>query len=332
LIRLLLRLAVAAAVLAAVATRVELGAVRDALVATPPGAIVVAMLASLAGNVIIAFRLQALLASQGIAVRAQQTLAINLAAFFYNLFLPVGGVGVAAVRLQHLSRRSGGPLPTGGRFTAALTAMVCDRLAAIAALGLVGVVCWFLDPHPKPVGGMIVLLGGVSAMAFMLVPRAIPADARRLARELQAEGVGTWWGAGLSRVGQALGSVARLSPATLARLLVMSVLAQMPGTLVFAVLGQGLGLPVSFVSMGWIRSVVVLLTVLPISIGGVGVREGALVFVLQMFGVSAADALALSILVFAATILAPGLAGGVLEALRWLRGTSDPLHRDAAHM
>jgi hypothetical protein len=68
-----------------------------------------------------------------------------------------------------------------------------------------------------------------------------------------------------------------------------------------------------------IRSVVVLLTVHPISIGGVGVREGALVFTLHAFGVPAHDALAVSILVFATTILAPGLAGGVVEAVQWLR-------------
>jgi len=75
---------------------------------------------------------------------------------------------------------------------------------------------------------------------------------------------------------------------------------------------------VSPLSMGWVRSVVTVLTLLPISIGGVGVREGALVFTLQSLGVPAHDALALSLLVFATTILAPGLAGGAVEAAHLL--------------
>jgi len=88
---------------------------------------------------------------------------------------------------------------------------------------------------------------------------------------------------------------------------------------VYAVLGAGLGMSVSFAAMGWVRSVVVLITVLPISIGGLGVREGALVFTLQAYGVASHEALALAILIFATTILAPGLLGGILEAIRSLR-------------
>ena len=313
-IRVLIRIAVAVIALTLLGSRVDLGAVREALVATSPAAIGLATLASFAANLVVAFRLRVLLAAQGVPARARQTFAINLAAFFYNLFLPIGGVGVAAIRLQRLSHHR------HGRFTAALTAMVCDRVAAIAALGLVGLTCWMLDPHPKPAGSLVIILGGTTAIALMLAPRIVPVALRSLMRDLQTGGSGTWWATALLRLSNALGSVARLSPATLATLLGLSILAQMVGILVFAALGHGLDLPVSLVSMGWIRSVVVLLTVLPISIGGLGVREGALVFTLQAFGVAAHDAIALSILIFATTIVAPGLAGGVLEGVQWLRG------------
>ena len=316
-IRVVIRIAVAVVALTLLVSRVDLRAVREALVATSPAAIGLATLASFAANLVVAFRLRVLLAAQGVPARARQTFAINLAAFFYNLFLPVGGVGVAAIRLQRLSHHR------HGRFTAALTAMVCDRVAAIAALGLVGLTCWMLDPHPKPAGSLVIILGGTTAIALMLAPRIVPVALRSLVRDLQTGGSGTWWATALLRLSNALGSVARLSPATLATLLGLSILAQMVGILVFAALGHGLDLPVSLVSMGWIRSVVVLITVLPISIGGLGVREGALVFTLQAFGVAAHDAIALSILIFATTIVAPGLAGGVLEGVRWLRGRSE---------
>ena len=315
-IRLLIRIAVAAITLVLLVSRVDLGAVRGALLATSPAAIGLATVASFAANLVVAFRLRVMLGAQGVPARARQTFAINLAAFFYNLFLPVGGVGVAALRLQRLSHHR------SGRLTAALTAMVCDRVAAIAALGLVGLACWRLDPHPKPAGALVILLGGTTAIAFMLAPRIVPVALRSSVRDLHIGGTGAWWATGLLRISNALGSVSRLSPATLATLLGLSIFAQLVGIVVFVVLSRGLGLSVPMVSMGWIRSVVVLLTILPLSIGGLGVREGALVFTLQVFGVPAHDALALSILVFATTILAPGLAGGILEGVQWLRGVS----------
>lgn len=315
LVRTLIRIAVAALALALIASRVDVHAVAGALARIAPSAIVIATAAAFAANYVIAFRLKILLAAQGIAASAGQTFAINLSAFFYNLFLPVGGVGVAALRLQRLARHS------GGRYTAALTAIVCDRLAAATSLALIGLTCWLLDPHPKPAGGLVVLLAGATTLGLVLAPRVVPRQVRRFVRELHAGGSGTWWAAVLMRVANALGSVARLTPATIASILGIAVLAQLPGIVVFAALGHGLGLGVPFVSMGWVRSVVVLITILPISVGGLGVREGALVFMLQPFGTPPADALALSLLVFATTILAPGLAGGVVEGLIWLRGS-----------
>jgi len=314
-IRVVLRIAVAVLVLAWLASRVDLASVGRALATTSPTAVLLATAASFAANAVIAFRLTTLLASQGVAVRARQTFAINLAAYFYNLFLPVGGVGVAALRLQRLSTHK------GGRFTAALTAMVCDRLAAVTALGVVGLTCWLVDPHPKPPGTFAVLLAGAATVVLLLAPRGVPTAARTFVRELQIGGSGTWWSSVIGRLRHALGSVARMPTATLARIVVISIIAQIPGVLVFVLLGQGLGLPVSFVSMGWVRSIVVLFTVLPISIGGLGVREGVLVLTLAGFGISASNALALSLLVFATTILAPGFAGGVVEGVQWLRGT-----------
>jgi uncharacterized protein (TIRG00374 family) len=312
-IRAVVRIVVAIVVLVLVASRVELGAVKDALAATPPRDVVVATVASFVSLLVIALRLRVLLTAQGVPARLGETLAINLAAFFYNLFLPVGGVGVAALRVQALSREA------SGRLTAALTAIVCDRLAAIAALGIIGILCWVLDPHAKPAGGMLVLLGGMSTIGFLVAPRIVPSRVRQLASGLHATRGTTWWGAGLRRISHAIGSVARLPPSALVGIIAISLVAQLPGILVFVALGEGLGMSVPIVSMAWIRSVVVVLSLLPVSIGGVGVREGALVVTLHAFGIPAHEAFALSILVFATTILAPGLAGGLLEAAHWLR-------------
>jgi uncharacterized membrane protein YbhN (UPF0104 family) len=312
-LRLLVRIAVAAAVLYWLLGSVDVTEVGAALARASPLAIVLAALSSFAGNVVIAFRLRVLLAAQGVRARASQTLAINLAAFFYNLFLPVGGVGVAAIRLHRLSHHA------QGRFTAALTAMVCDRLAATATLGLVGLAFWLVDPHPKPRGSFLALALGSTTALSLVAPRAVPHEVRRFVRDLTEGASGTWWAAVLHRFSYALGSVARISPAALARIFGISILAQLPAAFVFVLLGWGLDLPVSGIALAWIRSVTVMVAVLPISIGGLGVRETVLVYVMSTFGVPAPDAIALSLLVFATTILAPGLLGGAIEAVHWLR-------------
>ncbi|MEO6030037.1 MAG: lysylphosphatidylglycerol synthase transmembrane domain-containing protein [Candidatus Binatia bacterium] len=311
-IRLCARIAVATIVLVVLASRVDLAEVRNALVAASRRDVALATVWSFTALLVIAFRLRVLLTAQGVPARLGQMFAINLSAFFYNLFLPIGGVGVAALRLQKIAHGA------TGRLTVALTAIVCDRLTAVAALGFVGLVCWIADAHSKPAGGLFVLFAGLSTSAVLIAPRIVPLWLRRSVRELQMSGHGTWWSAALTRLSHALGSVARMAPSALARIFGISILAQIPGILVFVALGHGLGLSVSPLSMGWVRSVVTVLTLLPISIGGVGIREGALVFTLQSLGVPAHDALALSLLVFATTILAPGLAGGAVEAAHLL--------------
>jgi hypothetical protein len=64
---------------------------------------------------------------------------------------------------------------------------------------------------------------------------------------------------------------------------------------------------------------VLMLQVLPISISGLGVREGALALFLHPFGVSAAQALAAGLLWFGATIVV-----GLLGAPSFLIGNRKP--------
>jgi uncharacterized membrane protein YbhN (UPF0104 family) len=70
-----------------------------------------------------------------------------------------------------------------------------------------------------------------------------------------------------------------------------------------------LGLPMSFVQITVIILLVFLVTIIPISIGGWGVRETAMVAPLGQVGVANADALLCSVLFGLAQVLAslPGL-------------------------
>ena len=70
---------------------------------------------------------------------------------------------------------------------------------------------------------------------------------------------------------------------------------------------------ISIASIGWIRSLVVLITMIPISISGMGLREGSFIFILGTYGVGEETAFAYSLLIFAVTRIFPGLLGGLFE-------------------
>jgi uncharacterized membrane protein YbhN (UPF0104 family) len=79
-------------------------------------------------------------------------------------------------------------------------------------------------------------------------------------------------------------------------------------------LGLALGLPLPAAAYCVAVPLVSLMTALPISLNGVGVREGGLVWVLAPYGVSEAQGIALGLLWFSVTV-ATGLIGGLVYLL-----------------
>lgn len=77
-----------------------------------------------------------------------------------------------------------------------------------------------------------------------------------------------------------------------------------------------LGLSVNFLNIIFSITIMWLITALPISIGGVGVRELSLIWLLGMFGVSSEQAVTLSLLVYINTILIALLALPLLLDVR----------------
>ena len=64
--------------------------------------------------------------------------------------------------------------------------------------------------------------------------------------------------------------------------------------------------------------IVSVVLMLPVSMSGLGVREGAYVYLFGQAGVSTAQALTMSLLIYALRVVA-GLVGGLLYALQGLR-------------
>ncbi len=82
-----------------------------------------------------------------------------------------------------------------------------------------------------------------------------------------------------------------------------SVFFQFLGILIYLLVAQSLSLTVTFSDLMLIVPLVTLLTLIPLSLNGLGIREGGFVVLLSGLGVPASEALSLSLLYYAITLL-----------------------------
>jgi glycosyltransferase 2 family protein len=219
---------------------------------------------------------------------------------FFNQTLP-STVGGDAVRVWYLYR-------TGETLVRATSSLLLDRLCGLSGLLLIVLFCQplifeFVPSAPTRWGlAALVGAGGAAIIAFVLIGRfrislldrwavtrhlvAIARDANTLIRNPVAGGLALFFSIGLQ---------------LLVVVTVWLVGQSMGGVITFA---QGL----AFVPP------VVLAATIPISVAGWGVREGAMVVALGYVGVSATDAVTISV-IFGLLMITAGLPGGLVWLL-----------------
>ena len=88
--------------------------------------------------------------------------------------------------------------------------------------------------------------------------------------------------------------------------------------LLFYMVGRSLDITIAMYTLPWIVAMVYLIYMIPVSISGLGVREGALVLVLPYYGVDPSTAMVFSLILFGLLLLM-GLAGGILEIREFIQ-------------
>jgi glycosyltransferase 2 family protein len=297
-----LRIGVAASVLVYLFRRVRLEQVLDILRSGRSSWLAAAFVATLLLQWLAAARLRVLARRQDLPLSTFVTFEINLASRFYGLFLPGGNIAGIAVRVLRLGK-------TAGNYTGAGMAIAADRLAATSTLCLLGLIFWLIgrpDHGYTWIGMLGLTLVGLSVPTMLVFGRGPAPFLERLARSR----LGNWYAA--------LARSRGLSADDLAWIFFISIAAHLIDVGVFWMLARALDLDMTIVSMGWVRSCILLSTLLPVTVAGLGLREGASILLLGLYGVSEERALAFGLLVFAITSLGLGLAGGLLEGWRGL--------------
>lgn len=290
----LLRIIVAIGLLVYFLEKVPLSLVLISLSSAHPGTIIAAVFISLVTQIIVAVRLQSLAFRQEIYISLYKALGINLARFFYGLFLPGGNLTGGAIRFFRLS----GPKR---KIEAALSTIIYDRIDATLGLLTLGLLFWIIDRMP---GFGNIGLGALVILAGLLVSYGA----------LFSKWRGLEYLTNRSSMFQAsLDNFRNLPLSTRIRIFSLSITSHLSGIMAYSLLAGSLGIDISFLTIGWIRSFTILATMIPVSLSGLGIREGILLILLGTYGIPGEVALAFSFLVFGVTVLLPGLLGGLME-------------------
>jgi hypothetical protein len=243
-------------------------------------------------------------------------MALMLVGMFFNFFLP-STVGGDVVRAELVRKR------VGGRTEAYLSILVGRVLAFVAVLfiGVTAMAAAYVSFGWSDTEVFIVALVFVLAMVGLYVA-------------MRSESLARWWSrivphrvaAVAERVRQAM-AVYATHPKVLWRVFGMAIIANIFG-MVFSVwaLAEGLHIAVPVYYHMIVVPLIMLITLVPISFNGIGLREGAFVYFYGKIGVSMEAAVSLS-LTFTTVLAVLSLIGGLCmlsPSISWPRRSSSP--------
>lgn len=260
------------------------------------GAACLAFVAAIAAN---AWRWKAVMDHIQVPMCWRDAMVGSFEANFFNQFLPssVGGDSVKALRAYD----------AGATLGRALLGVVIDRAYGLwfMSLAVVALVVGF----PSPVVGApaFPIIGIASVMAAVGAVVAIGVGM------LPLKGMIPRWLHPLWALVEGFAGVAR-SPARLFEVLLSLVISNAALLAAFMLCSQALGLMLNLVDGALVMFAMLLASIIPVSLGGWGVREGVAVLLLTATGATAAQALGLSIL-FGLVMTVIALIGGIMWAL-----------------
>jgi hypothetical protein len=273
----LLRLLVTAAILFFILRSIDAPQVWRTLAQASPSLLLAALLLQLGSSIVAAYRWQLVMHNLGFG----QAFTFYWRSFFKGLFFNQGlptSIGGDALRVLDVAGR-------GFRKRDALSAIVMDRIAGLGALLLLTLLACAANPALLPenlyrlifllvAAGLLGLLGGyVAGKHAWFKPYPRLAMVQLLADRLhQAVSAHRW------------------------QLLASSLLVPVLALLGFFATGRALGLPYGAMTYFAIVPLALVLSIVPVSIAGWGVREGAMVGLFSLIGADKTAVLMMSLL------------------------------------
>ena len=257
----------------------------------------------LVGIIVRACRWQILLSALGMGIPLARLTVLYFAGTFFSNFLPTG-IGGDVVRVYELSRQSKRPIESVGT-------VLLDRATGLLVLFLIALMALLFSYQliaPNIAAAILILCLGSWA---------------GLGLALKRDWLERW---GLLRIMDKIKQVRELyesvhacGPKAIGGALAISLVFNVLLITVNYLIALSLGVEIPLWYFLLFIPLISLLLILPISLSGLGVREGGYVYLFAQAGIPAPLALAMSLLFYALNV-ASGLIGGVLYAFEGARG------------
>lgn len=282
------RLILGAAILGFVLSRIDRATLLHQLGRERPLFFLAATLLYIAGQTVASYRWRYLAGLLALYGKFSEFFIYYFVGVFTNMFVP-GLVGGDAARALYLGRRK-------GHLGRAAASVVADRMTGLLALFWFAAACAALFGRtilPRAMMVPIITVGIAAMLGFLVMPLALRAINLMPARLSKLS----------ATLAPYLGRPAALIPA-----IGLSLILHFSQVVCQYLLALGIGLSVPF----WFFLLCVPTTnffaTMPITLNGLGIREGAYIFLFSLVGIGKPDAVALGLLWFACTILS-GLCG-----------------------
>lgn len=266
----------------------------------------------------LSYRWQLLLRALGIEVPMERLFKTYLIGVFFNNFLPtaIGGDVVRGLDLYRLTRKG----------KEAAVSVMAERLLGLAALLVIAVTALGFSysslRDPFLLGLILITILVYLMIVLGLFTPGIFIFSSRVLEKLRIQ----WLGLKLLKIPEAI-ALYKSSPRPLIQSAVLSILIQALTIMIFYVLSLSLHLMIPVVYLFLFFPVISIVSMAPVSLGGLGVREGMTVYLFQKVGVESVHALGLSLAWFSIIFLT-SLLGGVVFAFRNVGGPAPTREED----
>ena len=303
----LLRMAISVVLLIVLLLRIDAKQALEVLRLGNPLQFLAAFAVYLVGVGVRAYRWQAFLKAQGVLVSLRKLTSLYLVGAFFNMFLPTG-VGGDVVRMMELSR-------DGVDGTSSVSTVIADRVSGLLVLFSIALLSLPFTHRlatPQVTVAVVALNLLAFGAVFLLMHRSLLDGLARHIRPIA-------WLLERRHVRALYGSLASYRGSLLARSALASLMFNALLIVTNMTIADALSIDVETGYFLLFVPLISFLLALPISLSGLGIREGGYVYLFGQAGVAAHAALSLS-LSFYAVCVATGLIGGVIYAAQNLRG------------
>mgnify|MGYP005843805659 CR=1 FL=1 len=294
-----IRLIVSAALLALIAVRMDWNQFFELVRRSSPPLLLIALGVSVLAIVLSAYKWGIVLSSLNLEAPFGILVSSYFVGLFFNNFLPTN-IGGDVVRAAHLARIS-------QNAPAAVASVVAERVIAASSLGLVSLIALAIDY--QKVERFVILIAAFGVLCAGMIAACLAGNAI-------GRGVKRARFAAADKISEALTSLSASlkNPSMVARVLALSIAFHAMVVAINALIFRAMGLDVPLIVLLAFIPVISAVSMLPVSINGLGVREASYAYFFGISGVSTAQAVAAS-LAFYALVTLTSLVGGIILAV-----------------